>query len=101
MPALRVCACGAKLEEAGGALICAGCGARARAWRVLLNGRAVGAGTAPWRASAADKAVVAFAPQFEAGLLGLLEGPPQPIRYAIASSWRRRGRARRLARRDS
>ena len=35
------------------------------------------------------------------GLLGLLEGPPQPIRYAIASSWRRRGRARRLARRDS
>jgi hypothetical protein len=101
MRALRVCACGANLQEAGDALICAGCGAQVRAWRVLLNGRAVGAGTAPWRAMAGDKAVVAFAPQFEAGLLGFLEGPPQPIRYAIASSWRRRGRARRHVLRES
>jgi hypothetical protein len=101
MPALRVCACGANLQEAGDALICAGCGAQSRAWRVLLNGRAVGAGTAPWHAPAGDQSVVAFAPRFEAGLLGLLEGPPQPIRYAIASSWRRRGRRSRQTQRDS
>jgi len=101
MPALRVCACGAELQEAGDALICAGCGAQARAWRVLFNGRAVGAGTAPWHARPGAEAVVAFTPRFEAGLLGLLEGPPEPTRYAIASSWRRRGGRRRQTQRDS
>ncbi len=82
-------------------LICVGCGAHARAWRVLLNGRAVGAGTAPWHGRPGAEAVVAFTPRFEAGLLGLLEGPPEPIRYAIASSWRRRSGRRRQTQRDS
>jgi hypothetical protein len=63
MSAQRVCACGAKLEEAGDSLICVGWGAEARSWRVLLNGKTVAAGTAPRHTSNAD---VAFTPGFEA-----------------------------------
>jgi len=89
MGALRVCACGAELEEAGDALICSGCGARAQSWRVFLNGKAMAVGTISGHAR---EALVAFAPGFEEGLLGFLEDPPRSIRYAIPSSWRRRHR---------
>ena len=95
MSARRVCACGAELEEAGDVLICVGCGARARVWRVLLDGRAVGVGTMPGRPSV-GKGVVAFTPRFERQMLELLDGPVQPLRYAIPSSWRRGHRTRRF-----
>ncbi len=96
MSANRVCACGAELEIAGDALICRGCGARARTWRVLLEGKVVAVGTLPDRIA---KGAVAFAPRFEAELLELLVEPPQPLHYAIPSSWRRGHRKRQLARR--
>jgi len=98
MSAHRVCACGAELEVAGDALICRGCGARARTWRVLLEGKAVAVGTLPDRIAFNGKAAVAFTPRFEAQLLALLEGPAQPLHYAIPSSWRRGHRKRQLAR---
>jgi hypothetical protein len=94
MRARRVCACGAELLEAGDALACTGCGARARAWRVLLDGTAIAAGTLPAHHGNPE---VAFAATFEAGLRGLL-APTQPIRYAVPSSWRRRHRKRRVDR---
>ena len=99
MSAHRVCACGAELEVAGDALFCRGCGAWARTWRVLLNGRAVAVGATPGRTFHNGKAAVAFAPRFEAELLELLDGPPRPLRYAIPSGWRRGHRKHQLARR--
>jgi hypothetical protein len=94
MPALRVCAWGAELEVAGDALFCTGCGARARAWLVLLDGKTVGAGTARV-ARGPGAEVVVYSPEFEAGLLGLKCGPSESIRYAIPSSWRVPPRGRR------
>ena len=91
MSARRVCACGADLAEAGDVLVCVGCGARARTWLVLLDGRAVAVGAGPRGAGSASQATVAFTPRFEAQLRELLEGPPDSLRYAIPRSWRRRG----------
>jgi hypothetical protein len=99
MAAQRICGCGAEVHAFGDALICVGCGARARVWRVLLDGRAVGAGVAPAQAGARGEASVALAPEFEAALLELRDGPSEPIRYAIPSSWRRVGRRRQQVRR--
>jgi len=99
MSARRVCACGANLEESGDALVCVGCGARARTWRVFLDGMAVAASATRERGPHGAKGAVAFTSRFEAQLIELRDGPPQPLLFAIPSSWRRGRRKRRLARR--
>ena len=93
MAALRICACGAELREAGDALYCSGCGARARTWRVVLDGRAVAVGAAPARGTTGGSKV-ALTHEFEAHLLELRDGSAEPIRYAVPSSWRRGYRRR-------
>ena len=95
MSAHRVCACGAELVVTGDTLFCFGCGARVRTWRVLLDGRAVAMGALPWAGGVGAKSAVAFAPEFEAGLLGLCAAPAEPLRYAVQSS--RRGGHRRAS----
>ncbi len=53
----------------------------------------------PQRSAPGSSAEVVYEPKFEAGLVDLLVGPPQTVRYAIPSSWRRRHRKHQLARR--
>ena len=65
--ALRVCSCGAELEEAGAGLVCRSCGP-AEVWSVVLDGRLV---------ASATSSEVYFAPAFAECVVAMVGAPEE------------------------